>query len=564
VHDTGRDAIKITPKSNNATIRRCEIYNSGRIYPPGTPLEDRNAEGIDNVQGSGMKVQDSHVHDTSTNGIYFKGGASDVVIERNRVERTGEAGILVGFDTSPEFFDLAQNPQYYEAVRGVVRNNIVRDTDYAGIGLYASRDAVVANNTLINTARVGHGALYFGVTLQDFDPIAGRPANVSPRILNNLVQQTTSRGPCVSIRFANELGGLSGLSGASGIDYSLFGSSTGCRFFDQRPGSVLDEGGSFAQWRQAALADAHSSEGAVALTADGHLTAGASAIGAGTTLTEVADDFDHQARTAPVDIGADEFATAGGVSADEPAFSAIALPLPAPAFPNCPGGYFVATIDDGPAPGLSPGIFGFDLTLNAPGTQRLEGGLNFGGSLDGSQVAFAGFNIQNTANEPQGLDLRLNGNPASSQDGTLPVRIKVFRQASAGVNELVFEAAASLSIAQAYTAALTLNPGFHVVTVAPEGAASVPGGSADGQVYVSLGSQFVGRPGGGFFGGVVVGGYHAAPPFGDNSGFASFCLGSAHAATAHVLSAPTYGATGAHDLRLRILDHLRREVIVVP
>ena len=79
-----------------------------------------------------------------------------------------------------------------------------------------------------------------------------------------------------------------------------------------------------------------------------------------------------------------------------------------------------------------------------------------------------------------------------------------------------------------------------------------------------LASQFVDRPGGGFFGGVVVGGYHAAPPFGDNSGFASFCLGTAHTATARVLSAPSYGATGARDLRLRLLDHTRRVVLGVP
>jgi len=315
IHDSGRDAIKVTPKSNNLTIRRSEIFNTGRIYGPGTPLEDRNAEGIDNVQGHGMRVQDSHIHDTSTNGIYFKGGATDVVIERNRIERTGEAGILVGFDTSPEFFDLTQNPQYYEAVRGVVRNNIVRDTAYAGIGLYASRDALVANNTLIDTARVGHAALYFGVTLQDFDPIAGRPSNLNPRLLNNLIQRNDSAGACVAIRFANELGGLSGLAGNSGIDFSLYSHATGCRFFDQRPGSVLAEGGSFDQWRQASGSDAHSIAAATTLSADGHLTSASPAIDAGSVVAEVSDDIDLQLRTPPYDIGADESGAAAGPGA---------------------------------------------------------------------------------------------------------------------------------------------------------------------------------------------------------------------------------------------------------
>lgn len=250
---------------------------------------------------------------------------------------------------------------------------------------------------------------------------------------------------------------------------------------------------------------------------------------------------------------------------DEPAVNEFVLPLPInPEFPNCPGGYFIAAIDDGPAAGLGRGIFGLDLTLIPPGSLRLEGGLNFGGLLDGSQVAFAGFNIQNAANEPQLLELILNGNPAAVQNGTLPVRIKLIRQPAAGVNETVFETTTSLSLAQAFRHTLTISPGFHVVTVAPEGSANVPGGSADGEVYVSLASQFVDRPGGGFFGGVVVGGYHAEPSFGGTSGFASFCLGTQHATTARVLAAPSYGTTGAHDLRLRLLDHVRRDVVVEP
>lgn len=167
IHDSGRDGIKITPKSNDVTIRRCEIRDTGAIYPPGTPGDEKNAEGIDNVNGARMVVEDSHIHDTATSGVYFKGGAADVIVQRNVVERTGAAGILVGFDTSPEFFDLDINPDYYEAVRGIVRNNIVRDTVYAGIGLYAAQDALVANNTLQRTATDGQAALYFGVTLQD-------------------------------------------------------------------------------------------------------------------------------------------------------------------------------------------------------------------------------------------------------------------------------------------------------------------------------------------------------------------------------------------------------------
>lgn len=300
---SGRDVVKITPKSDNVTIRRCEIFESGKAYPPGTPLDDKNAEGIDNVNGSNMVVQDSYIHDIATSGIYWKGGAADALIERNRVERTGLGGILVGFDTSPEFFDLTVNPGYYEAVRGVVRNNLVRDTGYAGIGLFASRDATVVNNTIINAAQLGHAGIYFGVTLQDFDPIARRPANTNPNIANNIVAQT--RGDCAGIRFANDLGGLSGLVGATGMDYNYFNAAAGnCRFTDRRnESSPLYNGVGLGQWRSALATDANSLEGANPLTNDGRL-AGTALVARGIGVSGLTVDLARRSRPARPDLGA--------------------------------------------------------------------------------------------------------------------------------------------------------------------------------------------------------------------------------------------------------------------
>ena len=297
IHHTGTDGIKLTPKSNRATIRRVEIHSTGARYAG-------NADGIDNVNADGMVVEDSYIHDTATTGLYFKGGARNVVIQRNRIENTGDAGILAGFDTSPEFFDLSVNPQYYEAIGGIVRNNIVRNTGYAGIGLYASKDTVVANNTIVDAARNAHSAIYFGVTYQDWDPVAKRPANVNPRIQNNLVIQANNR--CVEIRHASDLGGLSGLSGSPGSNWNGYGN--GCVFRDARPGGLGQ--GSLAQWRSALGADANSRQAAFVVDANGRLPAGSPAINAGTTLAEVVDDIDRQPRSAPYDLGADEVGSA--------------------------------------------------------------------------------------------------------------------------------------------------------------------------------------------------------------------------------------------------------------
>ena len=253
------------------------------------------------------------------------------------------------------------------------------------------------------------------------------------------------------------------------------------------------------------------------------------------------------------------------LDANEPGLIQAALPAPVPANQFCPSGFFTAVVDDGPAPGVSTGIFGLELLLDDPGTRRLEGGLNFGGLIDVSQVGFAGANIANPTGEPQVLNISLTGNPASDINGSLPVRIKVSRQPAANVLETVFETVTTLSLAQPFVDSVVVTPGYYVSTVAPEGApASAAGGPAEGQFFFSLTTNFVDRPGGGFQGGAVVGGYHADNPFGGVSGFAAFCISSPHTTTIRTFSAPTYGPAGATDLMLLLLDQNQAPIYSVP
>ena len=315
LHDTGRDAIKITPHSDRVTIRRNLIERTGRIYPPGTDLYDKNAEGIDNVNGSGMVVEDNRIRDTATTGLYFKGGAADVIVRRNVIERAGEFGIAVGFDTSPEFFDLDVDPDYYESLRATVINNLVLGSVRAGITLWSSRDALVANNTVTGAHGLDSAALLFGAATQDFADHNGRPANNGHRIVNNIFRSTGAE--CVTIRWANENlssvnspSGLYGLVGPTGMDHNAFENATGpCMFVDQRPGSTLDAGGNFAAWKAALGTDTNSLEAAIALTLDGHLAPGSIAIDRGQNVTQVTEDIDREARRAPFDMGADELDT---------------------------------------------------------------------------------------------------------------------------------------------------------------------------------------------------------------------------------------------------------------
>lgn len=310
LHDTGRDVVKVPAGCDDVTIRRCEIYNSGMGYPEGTPKDEKNAEGIDVVNSDRLVVADTYIHDAATSCLYVKGGSIGTVIERTRAERCGDLGIVLGFDTSPEFFDHVANPDYYENIGGVVRNSVVIDTGLAGLGLYATRDAHLLHNTVIRGGSEGQGGIYLGVATQDYDPMAGRPSNTNPTIVGNVIDQSGLPTPmCFGIRFSveDQLGELSGLAAQGTIrDNLYFAGGAPCLFSDSRPASLY-EGDDLAAWQAHASGfDLGSRLVDPTLTADGHLMAGSPAVDAVEATPGVAFDIDASLRGGLWDLGADE------------------------------------------------------------------------------------------------------------------------------------------------------------------------------------------------------------------------------------------------------------------
>lgn len=255
IHGSYADGIKIKPKSNGMTITHCEIYNTGVGQNP----EECNAEGIDNVNADGAHVSYTHIHDACSNGLYFKGGARDCVVEHSLIERSGAGGVMLGFDTSPEYFDLVANPDYYEAIRPVAHHNLLRHNKGSGIGLYASKDARIYNNTVIESGERFHAPLYLGITYQDWDESALRPANINPSIHHNIFAQTTTQNVAlVSIRHSDDLGGLDGLEGSMALDNNCyFQAAAAAQFAD---GRASEWEGDFAGWQTHIGADARSLE----------------------------------------------------------------------------------------------------------------------------------------------------------------------------------------------------------------------------------------------------------------------------------------------------------------
>lgn len=293
IHNSGRDVIKITPGSNDVVIRRCEIYNSGRRDPS-------NAEGIDNVNGDRMVLQDSYIHDITTTGVYAKGGAAACVIERNLFNKIGQVGIMLGGATDLEWFDDS-NTRFYESIDNIARNNIVMNTKMAGIGLYASLRPRVYNNTVVNAAKAAQGAVL--LTAIDHYLASGervRTPNKDVMFVNNIVTQSASSSrPMFDIR----AGALKGTLEINNNRYYDAGGAA--QFWDERGGQVYY--GGLEGWRAHVGGDASSTEGNPLLDGNQHLAPGSPAINGGMALNNPGTDYDNASRVGVLDIGADEY-----------------------------------------------------------------------------------------------------------------------------------------------------------------------------------------------------------------------------------------------------------------
>ncbi len=232
-----------------------------------------------------------------------------------------------------------------------------------------------------------------------------------------------------------------------------------------------------------------------------------------------------------------------GLKLDEPGGSIALGVTPGLA---CPG-FYVLTIGDGPETGIQPGSYGAELLLLAPGSRVLAGGLNFGGQMDASAPGYAAFTIANPANENQRVDIQLTGFRA--MPGSPNIRLQVTLERRLPTQQTIISQVVTVGQNSPYVSSATVSPGFYVATVAPLD----PLSGADGIFGMSLLSNYVDRPGGGFQGGVVVGGYHD-PVASATSGFAGFCLADAHTVQMRTEGKPTRGPSGAGDLRIVVAN----------
>lgn len=274
---TAADAIK-SYRADDLKIEYCEIG------PTGLQQHD-NAEGIDIIASVKVLIRGCVIENTATNGIYLKGGTRDGMIERCLVRHTGHGGILLGQDTDPEYM---RDHARFEAINCTAQNNIIVDTQTAGLGTYSGQNIAFVNNTLLDTAKSGQASIWI-VTNERQVPAE----KVSLR--NNIITGSGAR-PTMFIKDA---------AGLPDSDHNLFWSPKGVRILREITADAsLNRDWTLEEWREATGMDRHSRIAEPGVDALRYRpTASSAATGAGQQMKTVTEDYYGKARS-QWDIGA--------------------------------------------------------------------------------------------------------------------------------------------------------------------------------------------------------------------------------------------------------------------
>ena len=338
IHDTGVDAVKLTPGANDISILNNEIYNTGR-------RSSSSSDGIDNNNGDRMIARGNYLHDIAGVGILTAGGAEDALIEQNLVVDTRGAGINVGFYSELEWVEPGTNPELYLSIDNIARNNIVVNAGHAGIGVYGARNPQIYNNTIVNAADDAQAPIQFGfddIWVSDVLPYT-HVDSLNPVVYNNII--TTD--PSNDTRMIDIREGSIDPAAPLTLDHNLYyGSSTrGILFIDRNLTGDGTPEQALSQWQANYGYDTHSILANAQLGADWHLLSGSPAIGQAISLAGLTNDFDGNLRSdgAP-DLGADEFNAGLNIATPPAAFGAPSIEIAQKGFHDYEGSSIVVKI----------------------------------------------------------------------------------------------------------------------------------------------------------------------------------------------------------------------------
>jgi len=138
-------------RSAHETIK---VNQSNHVY-----IEDSNIHGADDNSIDFVAVQYGHIrgnriHDAQDWCVYTKGGSAYISVSENEIFNCGTGGFTSGQGTGFEF--MTSPWLHYEAYGISVTNNIIHDTEGAGLGVNGGYNILMAYNTLYRVGSRSH------------------------------------------------------------------------------------------------------------------------------------------------------------------------------------------------------------------------------------------------------------------------------------------------------------------------------------------------------------------------------------------------------------------------
>lgn len=288
IHGAKNDQIKLVSTANNVVIYQNEIHDAENVTSTSS-----NAQGIDIVGADNVRMAYNYVHNIKSLGMYAKGNARNTVFENNRVVDISDRGIMLGQSTGTQFLTDGR----FESYDGIIRNNIIINTDSACLAVASSDNARIYNNSCYNTSRVRLGSIFVSNEAESQQP------NRTVYIKNNIIYGAGSR-PVVHIA-VNAMENNANLF----MDRNIYWTPNGAPMFQWDDRSLY--GLSLVNWRQQTSKDATSKavNPSYASTSTLVLAAGSPAIDAGEATSLATIDYLGAKRPfgGAIDIGAYEY-----------------------------------------------------------------------------------------------------------------------------------------------------------------------------------------------------------------------------------------------------------------
>src|SRR5258706_794028 len=131
-----------------------KVNQSQYVYIENSDISHAWDNAIDFVAVQYAHIINNHIHDADDWCAYTKGGSAYIRVEANEIDHCGTGGFTAGQGTGFQF--MVAPWLQYEAYDVKVVNNLIHDTDGAGLGVNGGYNILLAYNTMYRVGNRDH------------------------------------------------------------------------------------------------------------------------------------------------------------------------------------------------------------------------------------------------------------------------------------------------------------------------------------------------------------------------------------------------------------------------